>query len=216
MSDAKAEVRWARRVSKTSIRRLYESDAQGLLDEEMLDEVGMALYARCESILTVYEARDLGRVRCPVCERVERRVVIQRQGGLEERLSCPECGWSLTWHEYRRTFQRRQLNSGGALPAFQAFVRAYALARTPQQKMLAVDRLLHEYHYSVKGQPDVPTRAVAVNLLDGRLTDVVAFLDELTYGVASTPGLAETRVAWRTEGRRVPWRSNVADEDETD
>ena len=38
---------WARRVSRAKVRRLYQSDALGLLDRDLLDEVGYGMYARC-------------------------------------------------------------------------------------------------------------------------------------------------------------------------
>ena len=53
MSDDAAEVRWTPRATKRQIRRLYESDARGLLDENLLDEVGVQLCLRCENIMTV-------------------------------------------------------------------------------------------------------------------------------------------------------------------
>ena len=33
-------IHWSRRVSPEKIRRLYESDANGMLDEELMVEVG--------------------------------------------------------------------------------------------------------------------------------------------------------------------------------
>jgi hypothetical protein len=69
-----AEVRWASRVNPSMIRRLYETDARGVVDEELSDEVGFALYARCQSILRVTAAQQ-GKVTCPRCE-----AIVERQG----------------------------------------------------------------------------------------------------------------------------------------
>jgi hypothetical protein len=44
-------IQWANRVSQIKIWQLYQSDARGILDEELIDEVGIALYARAQSIL---------------------------------------------------------------------------------------------------------------------------------------------------------------------
>ncbi|MBI5289694.1 MAG: hypothetical protein HY873_12045, partial [Chloroflexi bacterium] len=44
------EIQWARRVKPEVIRRLYTRDAKGIVDEELIDEVGYAMYARCHSI----------------------------------------------------------------------------------------------------------------------------------------------------------------------
>ena len=35
---------WAKRVSRRDIQRLYESDANGLRDEDLLNEVHYAIY----------------------------------------------------------------------------------------------------------------------------------------------------------------------------
>lgn len=58
MDDSRSEVRWSPRVPKGKIRRLYESDARGLLDDELLDDVGIALLLRCQDILMVVGARQ--------------------------------------------------------------------------------------------------------------------------------------------------------------
>ncbi len=49
------------------IRRLYESDAKRILDQELYEDVGICLLLllRCESILTINEAKH-GRVKCPL------------------------------------------------------------------------------------------------------------------------------------------------------
>jgi len=58
--------RWASKVPNAKIQRLYGSDANGILDEELVDEVGWALWSRYDSILQVTEAH-YGRVICPAC-----------------------------------------------------------------------------------------------------------------------------------------------------
>jgi hypothetical protein len=55
-------IEWASRVNPGAIRRLYETDARGIVDEEQIDDVGYALYWRCQSIIAATEAYD-GRVR---------------------------------------------------------------------------------------------------------------------------------------------------------
>ncbi|MHC5056264.1 MAG: hypothetical protein ACYTKD_16310 [Planctomycetota bacterium] len=201
MQDGASEVRWAPRVAKRDVRRLYESEAKGLLDEDLLDEVGIALLLRCKSILDVKAARE-GRVRCPRCGRDGRETIIDRVFAKreEERISCPECGWRTTWLAYSRTFKRRQLHSGGAVGAFERYVREYPLARTSGAKMLTVDRLIHEFHYSNHEAPDLPTRAACVNLIQGKLKDVVEFLDRLSAG---TSRAQRTKSRWRAEARRT-------------
>jgi hypothetical protein len=182
---ARDEIQWSPRISKWQLRRLYESDAQGLLDEELLDEVGYTLFGRCRDILKV-ESAQRGRVHCAHCDQKGQTTLIERpatQGDPRDvLLTCPACGWQITWGEYHLSFKRKQLNPGGATDTFAAFVQNFPQARTPQAKMAAIDRLIHEFHYSYQSMPDLPTRPVGVNLIEGHLEDVIAFLNELTFG----------------------------------
>jgi len=187
-------------VPKIKIRRLYESDAQGMLDKELVDDVGISLFVRCQSILTIYEAKH-NRVKCPRCARQGRTTIIQRlrpgRDPRDELLVCPACDWQLTWGAYALSYKRRQLNAGGAVSAFADYVRRYPAARTPKEKMLAIDQLIHAFHYSLVRRPELPTRPAGVNLIQGKLADVIRFLDELTYGPQSTEGLADNRQDWQ-------------------
>lgn len=188
---------WAPRVPQARIQRLYELDARGIYDEELLDEVGYGLLARCRSFLEANEARA-GRVRCPRCS-----AVVEHAGHREEVLRCA-CGWQLTWGEYFKTIQHVQLS--GAEPVlrqFRTFAGAYPVARTPQEKMLAIDRLIHGFHWYYKTGD--PTRPVAVNLIEGRLNDVITFLERLTYSDKSTPGTRETYAQWDKHVAANPW-----------
>ena len=44
-------VRWAHPVRPDQVRRLHETDARGVADEELTDNSGCALCLRCRSIL---------------------------------------------------------------------------------------------------------------------------------------------------------------------
>ena len=105
--------RWAPRVPRYKILRLYENDALGLLDEELVDEVAYGFYARCRSILEVTEAA-WGRIRCPACG----ATVMRESSDRAAKLLCAGCGWSVEWGRYQDTFHRRQLVGGGATPFF--------------------------------------------------------------------------------------------------
>jgi hypothetical protein len=175
---------WAPRVTQREIRRLYETDAQGIYDQDLINEVGYGLLARCESFITACRARQ-GELPCPECGRTVQRA---------ETLICP-CGWTLPWADYFKTIQHKQLSGAEpVLAQFREYVRTFPAARTLQEKMVRIDTLLHGFHWYFK--TNAPTRPVAVNLIEGRLGDVVAFLEELTYGEGSTPGLRETRAEW--------------------
>src|SRR5258708_28782977 len=51
---------WAPKVRPEKIWQLYQNDARGLVDETLVDDVGLALYLRCESVLLV----SAGRIKC--------------------------------------------------------------------------------------------------------------------------------------------------------
>jgi len=197
-----ADVTWAARVPREKIRRLYESDARGLLDDELLDDVGISLYMRCDDILTVKAARE-GAVKCPRCARLGRTTMLPRQhhkGDVRDQpIRCPDCSWRTTWGEYAKSFKRAQLHSGGAVPAFETYLREYPRARSPKEKLLVVDRLIHEFHYSLRQFPDHPTRPAAVNLIEGKMTAVIAFLDELTYGSELPRAVRERQAEWKAK-----------------
>lgn len=112
------EVRWPPRVTKERLRRLYATEAAGLLDKDLLDEVGITLYLRCLAILDVYSALHRGMIRCPRCQQAGRAEYVQREQPSRRNpnpiVRCSVCGWETDWVAYQRTFRRRQLNAGGA------------------------------------------------------------------------------------------------------
>ena len=109
---------WALRVSQRHVRQLYETDARGIYDDALIDEVGYGLLARCETFITANRARA-GELPCPQCGQPVKR---------EEVLRCP-CEWELPWAEYFKTIQHTQLS--GAEPVqkqFRDFVSAFPSA----------------------------------------------------------------------------------------
>jgi hypothetical protein len=203
-------------VPRAAIRRLYESDAAGRLDAELLDEVFFGFLARCRSILTVTDAAS-GRVACPRCRAVTTRRVrapggVAARDGLGEKdevLRCPGCGWSTTWGAYHRTYRDKQLMGGNAIGVFREFVRRAEGTGSARGRMVLVDWLVHEAHKTVMAGQLEFHRPTAVNLIEGRMRDLIVFLDELAYGPDGTPGLAEQADRWRSEirprlGRKPP------------
>jgi hypothetical protein len=185
---------WAPRVKQRLIQQLYENDARGFLDEELLSEVGWGFYARCQSFLIATQALH-GQVPCPVCH-----TVIFHGARPEEILHCAACGWQCTWQAYHQTFQHRQLSGGEEVCAlFQDFIHKFPKASDAREKMLLIDVLIHGWHWNLIRKMDTKmnTRAVGVNLIEGRLHEVVEFLDRLSSGESSTPGLSQHSQEWR-------------------
>jgi predicted RNA-binding Zn-ribbon protein involved in translation (DUF1610 family) len=195
------DIRWAPKLRPEKLYRLYQTDARGILDEELIDEVAYALYSRCESILTITDA-FAGRLKCPRCG-----FIIQRQtsGGCDEAIHCPACAWQTTWKEYHQTWQNRQLWGGNAVEAFREYVRCLPSANSPREKMILIDQLIHAHHCDLRRQ--TYNRPAAANLIEGGMKKVIEFLDSLSYGENSSPGLQETHAAWQerveiSRGRR--------------
>jgi hypothetical protein len=194
MDESKILPQWAPRVRQDRIRRLYEQDAQGIVDEELINDVGYALLSRCQSFLEATAAVQ-GQAICPVCAQTVLHPVKK-----DALLHC-SCGWKLSWEDYFATIQRKQLS--GAEPVvdlFQHFVASFPATGSPREKVVLIDQLLHGFHwYHQHGY----TRPVAVNLIEGKLADVIAFLDRLTYGTASTAGTHQTFAEWTEKSQNV-------------
>jgi hypothetical protein len=207
--DGVSAVFWAPRVNPFLIRRLNEADAKGIVDDELLDKVGFALHARCKSIPEVTEAHERRRVKCPRCGQI-----IVRPGGPSERdvhITCGSCTWSVRWTDYLKTYQDKRLHGGGAVPFFEAFITQFGTACSPCEKMLAIDRLIHAFHWELVQNPG---RTVATNLIYAKnKREILTFLDTLSYGQGSTQGLRENKRKWdrRLERSNQPIESGFAE-----
>jgi hypothetical protein len=183
---------------------MYETDARGIVDEDLINDVGYALFARCEDIVEVTTARN-GDVTCQGCGNM-----IHRHGGVHEVIRCPKCGWEVTWGPYQRTYNRKGLLAGikGAttIEIFRSFVRRWPGCRTSQEKMLLIDRLLHEFHGDALKND---TRPVACNVIRGNATEVIALLNSLAYGDESTRGMCESREEWHARLRASSFSSMI-------
>jgi hypothetical protein len=73
--------------------------------------------------------------------------------------------------------------------------------RSPGEKMLAIDRLIHTFHWELVSEPG---RSAARELIYAKnTTELLTFLDRLTYGEQSTPGLGENKAEWDRKLERV-------------
>lgn len=205
MAHTDEKIRWAPRVAQSKIRRLYETDAQGIIDDEQIDEVGWALWSRCDSILTATTAHN-GRVRCPSCETIIER---QNPGTADEQVTCPTCGWSISWAAYHQSYRGKQLFGANAVDAFEVYYKAFPVAQTGKAKMLLIDQLIHAFHVSLQaiGRP------AAANLIEGALLDVIRFLDELTNASTSAAGIGDARAAWLGTLAAAEWYTSLTQKD---
>ena len=137
---------WARRVSRRDIQRLYESDARGLLDEELLDQVHYAIYARVCDMFEVREAQQTGRVKCRACGAPIPQPYRMGTRNKNNVLKCDQCGWQVTCGEFYDSYTGGSMLPGSVADLFETYLARFPKARTPSDKMLLVDWLIHQFH----------------------------------------------------------------------
>jgi hypothetical protein len=209
--------KWAPKVSKSKIQRLYTSDASGFLDEELLNDVGWALWSRCDSILTV-TAAHYGRVICPTCSGMIVHLLAnarhaEEQPGAwhdEDVISCANCGWHMPWTAYHQSYRGKQLFGANAVEFFEKYHKAFPQTLAPNVKMLLIDQLIHAFHLGLTefGRP------VGANLIEGSLKEVIFFLDTLTNGPGSAAGIGNSRDDWRRNLDSIAWAKQFLKPDE--
>ncbi len=190
---------WAPRLRKFQIEQLYKSCGQGLLDEELIDDVGFSLYSRCISMLQVREAM-CGNPPCPSCG---------APAQLDEEPApfarCANCGWTCPWALYQKTYQLKGLFAGGLEPFIKDFVSKFPATHSHSERMVLIDDLIHRFHWESEGVTD--GRPGATSLIQGKMKDIMAFLDRLDYGDDIPPEIARTREEWRKKWRENAWSS---------
>jgi hypothetical protein len=193
--------RWARRVSRSTVRRMYESDAAGRLDAEMMDEVHFAVYARVLDMFEVREVQLTGRVRCRSC-----RAPLEKayRAGFRRKAFpkvCAACGRETTCGEYYAGYTGKSLLPGSAADLFERYLERFPAAKTPSEKLLLIDWLIHRFHVS----QGVARMGVGVNVIRGSDDEVRAMIEGLAGGGAATAGREDAAAysrAWRDPVRR--------------
>jgi len=102
-------LKWQKKVRQELIARLYNQSASGIIDDDLADEVGCALYARCESIVSVTNGYERNCLQCPKCG---------ADVPLTENAFNCACGFHATWEEFRSSHKGKQLYAANALPIF--------------------------------------------------------------------------------------------------
>jgi hypothetical protein len=189
-------------VEPYKIRRLYESDARGMLDEDLLDDVGYGIYVCCQESIVLAEAAK-GNVKCLNCSQA---TIVRRQvdGRFDdsEILNCPACGWEIWCGDYHKSLLRKApARPYEPMRFFVSFVEQWPLARSSSEKLLLIDRLIHEWHlhYRAVGWP------LGTTVVRATTRQMVELLEGLAYGEGTTEGLERTHKVWRDrlEARRM-------------
>jgi hypothetical protein len=173
---------WAKRVSRRDIQRLYESDAKHMLDEELLEKIHFAIYARVCDMFEVYEAQQFGRVKCRSCGAPVPQPFWMGSPNKNNILKCDKCGWQVTCGEFYESYTGQSLLPGSAVDLFESYLERYKTAHTPQDKMLLIDWLIHQFHV-MQGVARMP---VGQNVIQGTTDQVRELIETLAYGSGST------------------------------
>ena len=137
---------WAPRLRKAQIQRFYQRCGRGILDEELIDDVGFSLYSRCKSMLLVSQAMR-GNPPCPSCE-----ATAQVDEGANAFARCAKCGWVCPWALYQKTYQRKNLGAAGLEPFISEFVRRFPATSSYRQRVVLIDALIHRFHWESGGE----------------------------------------------------------------
>jgi hypothetical protein len=165
--------RWSPKLSRRTLSALYASDAGLLEDEELADEVGYTLYARC---LQGRDERALmlsGRMKCHNCG-----AILSYGAAI---LTC-SCGSQYQFREYMRSFRNNNMPANSAAIIFNEYIEKWPAARTYREKMRLIDWLVHEFHLNLSS--GVKGRFVGVNLIEGTKNQI----QELILSLASGDG----------------------------
>lgn len=184
---------WAQRVSRRDIQRLYESDAKGLLDEELLDKVHYAIHARVCDMFEVREAQKFGRVKCRNCGAYVPEPFEMGGPKKSKVMQCRQCNWQTTCGEFYDSYNGKSLLPGSATELFETYLERFEKARTAQEKMLLIDWLIHQFHV-MQGVARMP---VSENVIQGTGEQVRELIETLANGPASTQGLSSPK-QWRS------------------
>lgn len=130
---------WSPRVRMEKLRKLYQNDAGGIVDEELLDDLGITLYCRCDGILNASDAA-VGKVHCPGCANI---IIRKASSDQYEQIRCAKCGWTIRWLDYQKSYQHKDLWGGGFADAMHEFIARWEARPSPREKTLLIDRLIH-------------------------------------------------------------------------
>lgn len=184
---------WTGRIPRHKIAELYKKEALGICDEVLIDDVGIGLLVRIEHIFRARKANS-GLASCPLCQHE-----IPHDFDPAFLLRCESCNWELVWAEYQKSFQGKHLIASGMTAFLKEYVEKYRAARSPQDKLILIDTLIHRYHWELEGGLTGPG---ARDLIAGKPNEVIDFLNQLSYGTSSRSEILSTRQEWLDKVQR--------------
>lgn len=176
--------KWGEKVSRNDLFRLYQGEASGLIDEDLLDEVGYTFYTRCKQGKETREHMVKGQIICHHCGTVITAGRTSPTGAVllnddnDALINCG-CGYSYTYREYRRSCNSVNMPGGRATPIFEHFLLKWPTCRSATEKMMLIDWLVHECHVTLMS--GMAGRSVCVNLIEGSLKQISDLIIKLAY-----------------------------------
>ncbi len=166
---------WAGKISRRDIQRLYDSEARGLLDEDLLNQVLFGIHARVLDMFEVRQAQKTGRVTCRSCGAPVPQPYRMGRYHKASQLHCPACGWQTTCGDFYASYTGKDMLPGSRTDLFQDFLARFPTAQSAREKMLLLDWLIHAFHI----QSGVAGRMVAQNVIQGSRAQLTELLNQL-------------------------------------
>jgi len=199
-------IKWSKRVPQKLITQLYNQSISGICDDELADEVGCALYARCESIISATYGFERKILICPSLCGAEIPL-------MDNTFTCT-CGFTATWEQFKKSYKGKQLYAANALPIFLAFHKNFPKAKAYGEKLICIDILIHSFHiknsyhkelncYDIEDEAVALNRPTAANLIEGQLKEVILFLDALSALPDSKEKARWQKVIGRANGGEI-------------
>ena len=179
------QFKWNKKVSRGDLYKLYQGESRGLIDEELLDDIGLTFYLRCKQAKEVRECMDKGQIICHHCGAILTGGRVSPNGSILTKntdnylpINCG-CGYSYTYREYRRNCNSVSMPGGRATPVFDKFLHKWPGCKDVNSKMLLIDWLIHECHVTLmSGEKG---RSVCVNLIEGTVKQISDLIMKLAY-----------------------------------
>jgi hypothetical protein len=92
------------------------------------------------------------------------------------------------------------VGSVAAWLSFSVNVRRFPQSRS--ERLVLMDSLIHRFHW--ESEDSGGGRPGAVNLIEGKMKNIMPFLDRLSYGGGAPPELERMRQEWRRKWRENP------------
>ena len=83
------------------------------------------------------------------------------------------------------------------------FVQKFSTARSHGDKLVLIDTLIHRFHW--ESATSAGGRPAACSLIEGKMKDIMPFLDRLSYGDNMQPEIEQAREEWRKKWAGNPW-----------